>query len=147
MNQSGYRRTPAGSPSTTTGASRAIHKRSPDVTADPRGHGDPANPWLTYQPHPTQANPDRQSSSGGGVLITDLMKRAGLWEKGVTRVESIREWLAADIFEETGSIEQIAVRLGMASLDAAAHLVGYDWQTALSCPDPAPAHRDRRSRP
>lgn len=58
----------------------------------------------------------------------------------MTRAESIREWLAARVFAQTGSLEAVAVRLGMSSLDTAAHLVGYDWVKTLTADQP-PAHR------
>lgn len=98
--------------------------------------------WLVYRPHPSQPSPTRQKSAGNGV-ITRLMKKARVHTAGVTRAESIREWLALRLFEETGSIEQVAVRLGVASLDAVAHLVGYDWVAEHDTDDPAPLHRQQ----
>lgn len=95
--------------------------------------------WLVYKPHPTQPNPERRAEAAGG-MITRLLQKAQVHQPGKTRVESIREWLAVKVFEETGSIEQVALRLGCASLDAAAHLVGYDW-VAPSRQDLAPIHR------
>lgn len=96
--------------------------------------------WLIYKPHPSQPTPTRQASAGNN-LITRLLKTARVHEKGVTRAESIREWLAAQVFAQTGSVEEVAIRLGYASLDAAAHLVGYDWVDAHESTEPAPAHR------
>lgn len=103
-------------------------------------YGDDAGPtWLVYMPHPTHPNPTRRAEAASG-LITRLLQKARVHQPGQTRAESIREWLALTVFEETGSIEQVALRLGCASLDAAAHLVGYDW-VAPSRQDPAPLHR------
>ena len=74
------------------------------------------------------------------TLVNDLLKTAGLYEPHVVRAESIREWLAVRVFGETGDVRQVAFRLGMASLDAAAHLVGLNWVEDLTTDGP-PAHR------
>ena len=116
----------------------AIARRIEVVRSDPR-QLQTADPWLVYRPHPTTPTEKRQAASIGPTL-TGLLKTAGVYEPGVIRVESIREWLAARVFAETGRIEDVALRLGMSSLDAAAHLVGYEWATDLT-PDVPPAHR------
>jgi len=84
----------------------------------------------------------RQAAVSGAVLA--LMKRARVYEAGVTRPESIREWVAARVFAETESVAAVAERLGMASLDGAAHIVGYDWVSEWSIDVPAPEGRSRR---
>ena len=48
---------------------------------------------------------------------------------------SINEYVAARVFAETGRVEAVAARLGLARLDVAAHLVGYDWRASFN-PDP-----------
>lgn len=116
----------------------AVERRVRDVLADPSSHG-MSDPWLVYRPHPTDPSIKGQKASAG-VMLTNLLKRAGIYEPGVVRVESIREWLAARVFHETGSIEAVAVRLGMSSLDAAAHIVGVDWVAERTVDGP-PAHR------
>jgi len=60
-------------------------------------------------------------------------------------LESLREWLAAKVFAETGRVEAVAARLGMASLDAAAHLVGYNWTREFDIDAPPPPHAGRKS--
>jgi integrase/recombinase XerC len=62
--------------------------------------------------------------------LSKLMTKARVHRAGENRVESIREWVAFRVFSETKSVEAVAERLGMASLDAAAHIVGYDWVAA-----------------
>jgi integrase/recombinase XerC len=62
--------------------------------------------------------------------LSALMTKARVYRAGQNRVESIREWVAFRVFTQTQSIEAVAQRLGMASLDAAAHIVGYDWVAA-----------------
>jgi site-specific recombinase XerD len=116
---------------------QAIEQRVAELRATYEGAA--GDVWLVYKPHPTQPTPTRQAEAASS-MITRLLQKARLHQPGKTRAESIREWLALKVFEETGSIEQVAVRLGCASLDAAAHLVGYDW-VAPSSQDPAPLHR------
>lgn len=111
------------------------------VTEQRASLGDAAGAmWLVYRPHPKNPTPFRQPEAASS-LITGLLKKARVHVPGQTRAESIREWLAAKIFEDTGSVEQVAIRLGLASLDTAAHVVGYDWieQSGLDL-DP-PDHR------
>lgn len=64
------------------------------------------------------------------MTLTTLMRKARVYRAGENRVESIREWVAARVFASTGSVAAVAQRLGMSSLDAAAHIVGYDWVAA-----------------
>jgi len=80
----------------------------------------------------------KQAASTG---LTKLLKKAGIHQPGSLRVDSIREWVAHKIWNETASIEAVAVRLGYQSLDAAASLIGYDWRAADPTNDDAPAHR------
>lgn len=96
--------------------------------------------WLIYKPHPSQPTPTRQGSAATQRL-TELLKRARLHREGTTRVESIREWLALRVFEATGSVEEVACRLGMSSLDHAAHLVGHEWAEVHGITDAPPPHR------
>ena len=118
----------------------AVARRVTDLRA---AYGDDADGvWLVYKPHPSQPNPTRQDTAAG-MLILRLMKFAGVHILGVTRAESIREWYAETVFAQTGSVEEVARRFGMASLDAVAHIVGYDWVTdhgSVLDQDP-PAHR------
>lgn len=100
---------------------------------------------VAYKPHSTNPTKDRQGAAGG-TLILRLMKFARVHQPGVTRAESIREWYAAKVFAETGSIAEVARRLGMSSLDAAAHLVGYDWLSGdHAATFQPPAHRMRET--
>lgn len=120
----------------------AVQKRVSDLvaTADVDG-GEPGGElWLFYRAHATKPTPTRQGSAAQQRL-SELLQKARVWEPGVTRLESIREWLALKVWESTGSVEEVACRLGMSSLDAAAHLVGYVWTDHHGIPDPPPSHR------
>lgn len=99
-----------------------------------------ADRWLVFNPKSDTFTEHSQNMVGGNK-ITALLKKARLHRQGVTRAESIREWLAQSIFAETGSLEEVAARLGMRSLDAAAHIVGYDWLNTSGFTMPPPPHR------
>ena len=48
-------------------------------------------------------------------------------QPGRVRIASLNEYVAVRVYEETGSLMEVAVRLGMRSLDAAAHIVDPNW--------------------
>lgn len=107
-----------------------------DILAQTSGGEPIADRWLVYDSR--VANPTAAKRSAATAdLITGLMRKAGVYTPGVTRVESIREYLAGRVFAQTGRVEAVAQRLGMSSLDAAAHLVDYDWPSAYALPEPA----------
>lgn len=110
------------------------------ITAVTKAAAPGTDPWLIYRPHKSHPTRDRQAASGPPI-ITALMKTARIHQPGQNRAESIREWLALKVWEETGSLYAVGNRLGMSSLDAVAHLVDLDW-TDQDCPNlPRPAHR------
>lgn len=61
------------------------------------------------------------------MMLTKAMDRASIRQPGRNRVASIADSVAVRVFDTTGSIEQVAVRLGITSLDTAAQIVRYDW--------------------
>jgi integrase len=61
------------------------------------------------------------------VAITDSLRRAGLARDPAVSPASVRGWAGAKILFDTGSIQEVARRLGVRSLDRAARLVGHDW--------------------
>lgn len=105
-------------------------------------HGDDAAAHsLTYQGRASTAN-KRTASTGN--LLAGALKRARLHDPGVVRAASITEWVATRVFAETGSVVDVANRLGFSSLDGAAHLVGFEW-TADPSPSPSQPERGGRS--
>lgn len=99
----------------------------------------PGNPdaLLAYRPHDPAAVDDfKARSAATSMTLTKLIRAAGVSAPdGRTRVAGINEYVAVRIFAEFGRVETVAARLGLGRLDVAAHLVGYDWQTAFN-PDP-----------
>ncbi|RLU94841.1 integrase [Streptomyces griseocarneus] len=67
-----------------------------------------------------------------GVTLRDVLVRAGLGDDPALRPASLTAHSALMTFENTGRIEDAARLLGMASLDRAADLVGYQWQTSAT---------------
>ena len=53
---------------------------------------------------------------------------AGLITEPDVRPASLIAWAGTVIFEETDKIEEVARRLGMRSLDAAARFINFDWR-------------------
>ncbi len=72
------------------------------------------------------------------MTITNLMKTARIYQAGQNRVESIREFVAADLYAKHHSLPMVAAVLGMSSLDATAHLVGANWLAEHDIDRPAP---------
>lgn len=62
------------------------------------------------------------------IAIKDVMVRAGLDAEPDVRPSSLVAWAGVIVLQETDSIEAVARRLGMRSLDAAARSINYDWK-------------------
>jgi integrase/recombinase XerC len=94
---------------------------------------------LTYSPRSPASEAGRDASKDQAAReasaisrgLSQLMQTARVLTRGVTRPESIREWTAAKVWDETQSLEAVAYRLGMSSLDDAAHILGRNFQSEL----------------
>jgi integrase len=62
------------------------------------------------------------------VAIADVLTRAGLAAEPDVRPASIAAWAGCRVLAETGRIDEVARRLGMASLDRTARFIAFDWQ-------------------
>jgi len=62
------------------------------------------------------------------VAIGDVLTRAGLAAEPDLRPASIAAWAGRRILADTGRIDEVARRLGMASLDRTARFIAFDWQ-------------------
>lgn len=59
----------------------------------------------------------------------EVVRASGIAPKGRSATpRDVSSWLAAKIHAETGQIAEVALRLGLASLDRAAKLAGYNWR-------------------
>lgn len=98
----------------------AVNPRTPQEITTPHRH-------LVYAQRKAHVDKHKQQAAGTN-LIGDVLRLAGLRQIPGVRPSSVQEHFARRVYAETGSVEHVAARLGMASLDAAAHLVGLDWR-------------------
>lgn len=98
------------------------------------------NAWLSqpiaYDRQPGTPKTHARRSAATSMTLDKVLAKAGLKQPGRVRVASISEWVAARIYRNTQRVEAVAARLGMRSLDAAAHLVGLDWRPDFATPGP-----------
>jgi integrase/recombinase XerC len=59
--------------------------------------------------------------------IADVLRRSGLAAESDVRPASIAAWAGTQVLGDTGRIDVVARRLGMASLDRTARFIGFDW--------------------
>ena len=74
---------------------------------------------------------DHHRQAASCVAISDTLRRAGLTDEPDIGPLSVVGWAGRQLFAETGRIDEVAHRLGVRSLDRAAALIGWDWQTHL----------------
>ena len=63
------------------------------------------------------------------VAVRDVLIRAGLGKEPGVRPASVVGWAGQQILRETGRIDEVARRLGMASLDRTARFIDWSWAT------------------
>ncbi|MPZ68288.1 MAG: hypothetical protein GEU71_02020 [Actinobacteria bacterium] len=78
---------------------------------------------LVYEGNGSEQS--RQASSC--IAISQTLMDSGLDREQDVRPGSVVAWAGNKIFEETGSIDAVARRLGVRSLDRAAGVIGWDW--------------------
>jgi hypothetical protein len=92
---------------------------------------------LVYTPDDVPTDGRRQAAVSG--FLTNLMNKARLHDPGNTRVESIREYVALRVWNDTGDLGAVAHRLGFESLDRAAYICQVKWKTQHVIDAPPPA--------
>lgn len=103
----------------------ALHNRIAYLT---RRHGhDITGLSLVHRGHVADQDPTKFAMTTNQMLVRALAK-AGLGPVDGVRPSSIHEYVANRVYAETGSMEAVAVRCGLRSLDAAARLVTTDWR-------------------
>lgn len=63
------------------------------------------------------------------IAVREILIRAGLGDEPGVRPASVAAWAGQQILRETGRIDEVALRLGMASLDRTARFIGRAWAT------------------
>lgn len=71
----------------------------------------------------TPHNPAAATSN----TLDGIFKDAGVKQPGRVRLASLNEYVALRVYAETGDLMAVAVRMGMRSLDAVAHIVHKNW--------------------
>lgn len=104
-----------------------------------RRHGqDITGRSLVHRGRVEDQDPTKFAMTTNQMLVRALAK-AGLGVADGVRPSSIHEYVANRVYAETGSMEAVAVRCGLRSLDAAARLVTADWRAAHETSAPAQA--------
>jgi site-specific recombinase XerC len=86
------------------------------------------DPAVAYEGSGSEES--RQVSSC--IAIAETLTRAGIGREPDVRPGSVVAWAGRKVFEETGSIEEVACRLGIRSLDRAARFIGWGWKPEAS---------------
>lgn len=73
-----------------------------------------------------RGNPESKQAASC-IAIADTLVRAGFGNEPDVRPGSVVAWAGQRIFEQTGRIEEVALRLGIRSLDRAARFIDFDW--------------------
>ncbi len=64
------------------------------------------------------------------IAVRDILVRAGLGKELGVRPASVAGWAGRRVLEETGRIDEVARRLGIASLDRTARFIDWSWASA-----------------
>lgn len=73
--------------------------------------------------------PGKESRATVYELIASTLRRAGLTKQPGIRPNSVPAWRGVKELADGASIDEVAVLLGMRSLDRAASFIGFDWRT------------------
>lgn len=119
----------------------ALHNRIAYLTR--RNGYDITGLSLVHRGHVADQDPSKFAMSTNQMLVRALAK-AGLGPADGVRPSSIHEYVANRVYAETGSMEAVAARCGLRSLDAAARLVISDWRARHETPAPTAAVVDDR---
>lgn len=73
---------------------------------------------------------DKSRQAASCIALSMTLARAGLGDDPGIRPISVTAWVGRKVMERTGRVEDVAMALGMRSLDRAARLIGYEWSAA-----------------
>jgi integrase len=68
------------------------------------------------------------ATSSASTAIADTLRRAGLHQEADVRPASVAAWAGAKALADGKPVEQVALMLGIRSLDRAAAFIGFEWQ-------------------
>ena len=92
-------------------------------------HGEAATTMpVAYEPGKSRGGSSPKNPAAATSNTLDgIFKDAGVKQPGRIRIASMNEYVAIRVYAETGNLMDVAVRLGMRSLDAVAHIVHKNW--------------------
>jgi integrase/recombinase XerC len=70
---------------------------------------------------------EESAQASSYIAIAETLTRSGIGREPDVRPGSVVAWAGRRVFEETASIEEVARRLGIRSLDRAARFIGWGW--------------------
>lgn len=91
-----------------------------------RAIGDDPERLVVYE---GEQGSDYHRQAASCMAITKTLRRAGVACESDVGPLSVIGWAGRQVLAETGRIDEVAVRLGVRSLDRAAALIGWDWTT------------------
>jgi integrase len=86
-----------------------------------------AMPVAYEQGIPRGGTTPRNPAAATSNTLDGIFKDASVKQPGRVRLASLNEYVALRVYAETGDLMEVAVRLGMRSLDAVAHIVHKNW--------------------
>ena len=75
------------------------------------------------------AGPPETGQISSCIAVRDVLVRAGLGAELGVRPASVAAWAGRRMLESGAGIEEVARRLGMASLDRTVRFIGWEWST------------------
>ena len=91
-----------------------------------RAIGDDPERLVVYE---GEQGSDYHRQAASCMAITKTLRRSGVAGESDVGPLSVVGWAGRQVLAETGRIDEVAVRLGVRSLDRAAALIGWDWTT------------------
>jgi integrase len=84
------------------------------------------DPSLIYQGHGNAA----AAQSAGCVAVTTTMRRAGIPNEPSVRPASVAAWAGRQLLDAGAPVEEVALRLGIRSLDRTSAFIGLRWRSS-----------------
>ena len=72
--------------------------------------------------------PGKASRASVHEFVASTLRQAGLAKRPGVRANSVPAWRGAKELADGASIDEVAVLLGMRSLDRTATFIGFDWR-------------------
>ena len=91
---------------------------------------------LVYTPTNPNTKPETRQCAAASQLLK-VLRQAGLGDDESLHAGSYTAYAAQRLWQQTGSLRQVAAALGLSSLDTTADLLGLDWRVDCQVAGPA----------